>query len=60
MTEEPHRKVDLPFQASDVIITIGGRERPRLARIVGVIVAPIVSWWLRRRPPKRSDRDRTA
>ncbi len=44
MAKSTKRDAWLPIQAKDFIITGGGRPRPWLSRILGVILAPYFRW----------------
>ena len=44
MTNPTRRDAWLPIQPKDFIITVGGRPRPWLSRILGVILAPFFRW----------------
>ncbi len=61
MTGEPPRKVFLPVEAGDIIVTVGGKHGPWLSRILGAVLAPFLRW---RRPQEHPDErnrgDRTA
>jgi hypothetical protein len=60
MAEREPRKVFLPVEASDLIVTVGGKHRPWLSRFVGAILAPIFRWRHREGADQRRRRDRTA
>jgi hypothetical protein len=60
MAERPPRKVFLPVEASDFIVTVGGKHRPWLSRVVGAILAPIFRWRHRKGADQRGRGDRTA
>ncbi len=44
MTNPTRRDAWLPIQPKDFIITVGGRLRPWLSRILGVVLAPFFRW----------------
>jgi hypothetical protein len=44
----PKREAFLPVQASDFVITVGGREARWLSRLVGLVAAPIARRWIGR------------
>ena len=60
MAEQPDRKVYLPVEAKDVIVTVRGRYRPWLSRVVGIMLAPFLSRRQRKEAGKISHGDRTA
>jgi len=47
------RRAELPPQPDDFVVSVGGRQRGWLSRLVGLVAAPILSWWLKR--PSRTN-----
>ena len=54
MDRQPdRRRAYLPPQASDLTVTLGGREVRWLSRLVGAVLAPLLRWRGARRGRRR-------
>jgi hypothetical protein len=60
MTYRHIKKALLPIQAKDFVVRVGGRERPWLSRMLGVIVAPFFRWQQKRRLRRDNEGERAA
>jgi len=60
MTQRRDRQAWLPPHPQDFIVTVRGRERPWLSRILGVILTPLFRWRLNRRLRKARHGDGAA